>query len=75
MLERAEIIRKEYLRHDKKFPHVWCPGCGNGIVMGALLRAVNSLGLDKNEVVLASGIGCSGRMPTYIDFNTIHTTH
>jgi 2-oxoglutarate ferredoxin oxidoreductase subunit beta len=75
MLERAEIVRKEYLRHDKKFPHVWCPGCGNGIVMGALLRAVNSLGLDKDEVVLASGIGCSGRMPTYIDFNTIHTTH
>ncbi len=75
MLERAEIIRKEYLRHDKKFPHVWCPGCGNGIVMGALLRAVHSLGLNKDEVVLASGIGCSGRMPTYVDFNTIHTTH
>lgn len=75
MLERAEIIRKEYLRHDKKFPHVWCPGCGNGIVMGALLRAINSLGLNKDEVVLASGIGCSGRMPTYVDFNTIHTTH
>lgn len=75
MLERAEIIRKEYLRHDKKFPHVWCPGCGNGIVMGALLRAINSLELNKDEVVLASGIGCSGRMPTYVDFNTIHTTH
>jgi 2-oxoglutarate ferredoxin oxidoreductase subunit beta len=75
MLERAELIRKEYLRHDKKFPHVWCPGCGNGIVMGALLRAVHTLGLSKDEVVLASGIGCSGRMPTYVDFNTIHTTH
>ena len=75
MLERAEIIRKEYLRHDKKFPHVWCPGCGNGIVMGALLRAVHVLNLSKDEVVLASGIGCSGRMPTYVDFNTIHTTH
>ncbi len=75
MLERAEIIRQEYLRHDKKFPHVWCPGCGNGIVMGALLRGVHTLALSKDEVVLASGIGCSGRMPTYIDFNTIHTTH
>ena len=75
MLERAEIVRKEYLRHDKKFPHVWCPGCGNGIVMGALLRAIHGLGLNKDEVVLASGIGCSGRMPTYTDFNTIHTTH
>ncbi|MEN8199032.1 MAG: thiamine pyrophosphate-dependent enzyme [Thermodesulfobacteriota bacterium] len=33
------------------------------------------MGLTKDEVVLASGIGCSGRMPTYVDFNTIHTTH
>ena len=75
MLERAEIVRKEYLRHGKKFPHVWCPGCGNGIIMGALLRAIHRTGLEKDEVVLASGIGCSGRMPTYIDFNTLHTTH
>ncbi|MEN8188994.1 MAG: 2-oxoacid:ferredoxin oxidoreductase subunit beta [Thermodesulfobacteriota bacterium] len=75
MLEKAEIIRQEYLRHDKSFPHVWCPGCGNGIVMGALLRAIHTLQLEKDEVVLASGIGCSGRMPTYVDFNTIHTTH
>ncbi|MBC8208132.1 MAG: 2-oxoacid:ferredoxin oxidoreductase subunit beta [Desulfobulbaceae bacterium] len=75
MREEAEIIRQEYLRHDKKFPHVWCPGCGNGIVMGALLRATHNLKLSKDEIVLASGIGCSGRMPTYIDFNTVHTTH
>ncbi len=75
MLERAEIVRKEYLRHAKKFPHVWCPGCGNGITMGAILRAVHSLELSKDEVVMASGIGCSGRMTTYVDFNTIHTTH
>ncbi len=75
MLERAEIVREKYLRHDKKFPHVWCPGCGNGIAMGAILRAIHTMGLSKNEVVMASGIGCSGRMPTYVDFNTIHTTH
>ena len=75
MLERAEIVRREYLRHDKKFPHVWCPGCGNGIVMGALLRAIHSTGLEKDDVVVASGIGCAGRMTTYVDFNTIHTTH
>ena len=75
MLESAEFIRQEYLRHDKKFPHVWCPGCGNGIVLGSLLRAVHGLGLEKDDVVMASGIGCSSRMPTYVDFNTIHTTH
>ncbi len=71
----AQTIRHEYLRHNKKFPHVWCPGCGNGIVMAALLRAIYRLELNKDEVVLASGIGCSGRMPTYLDFNTLHTTH
>jgi 2-oxoglutarate ferredoxin oxidoreductase subunit beta len=71
----ARELRQEYLRHDKKFPHVWCPGCGNGIVMGSLLRAISKLKLTKDEVVMASGIGCSGRMPTYLDFNTLHTTH
>ena len=71
----AQNLRHEYLRHDKKFPHVWCPGCGNGIVMGSILRAISDLKLSKDEVVVASGIGCSGRMPTYMDFNTLHTTH
>ena len=56
-------LRNKYLRHDKKFPHVWCPGCGIGIVMGALIRGVERTGLEKDEIVLASGIGCSGRMP------------
>ncbi|KPJ98806.1 MAG: 2-oxoacid:ferredoxin oxidoreductase subunit beta [Desulfobacterales bacterium SG8_35] len=68
-------LRHKYLRHHKKFPHVWCPGCGNGIVLGALLRAIERLGLEKDDIVFASGIGCSGRMSTYVDFNTLHTTH
>ena len=71
----SQALRHKYLRHNKKFPHVWCPGCGNGIVMSALLRAICRLELAKDDVVLASGIGCSGRMPTYLDFNTLHTTH
>ena len=68
-------LRHKYLRHHKKFPHVWCPGCGNGIVLGALIRAVERLGLDKDDIFFASGIGCSGRMPTYVDFNTLPTPH
>ena len=64
-----------YLRTDKKFPPIWCPGCGHGIVMGSMLRAIDSIGLDKNKVAVVSGIGCSGRTSTYVDFNTLHTTH
>ena len=65
----------EYLRHHKKFPHVWCAGCGAGIVMGSILRAVQSLELNQDDVAVVSGIGCTGRMPVYLDFNTMHTTH
>jgi 2-oxoglutarate ferredoxin oxidoreductase subunit beta len=68
-------VHERYLRHSKKFPNIWCAGCGIGIVMGAIIRAVDSLDLDKNDVAMLSGIGCTGRMPVYVDFNTMHTTH
>ena len=64
-----------YLRPSKKFPNVWCSGCGIGIVMSALVRAIDRIGLEKDNVALVSGIGCTGRMPVYMDFNTMHTTH
>ncbi len=74
MSELTRLIHK-YLRHDKKFPHVWCPGCGIGILLGSLIRAIDRTGFGKDEIVLISGIGCSGRLPVYVDFNTLHTTH
>jgi 2-oxoglutarate/2-oxoacid ferredoxin oxidoreductase subunit beta len=75
MSEEITRMTHKYLRHDKKFPHIWCPGCGNGIVLGALIRAIDRSGLQKDDIVLVSGIGCSGRMTVYADFNTLHTTH
>ncbi|MFN3762367.1 MAG: 2-oxoacid:ferredoxin oxidoreductase subunit beta [Anaerolineae bacterium] len=68
-------VHERYLRHTKKFPNIWCAGCGIGIVLGAIIRAVDALGLDKNDIAMVSGIGCTGRMPVYVDFNTLHTTH
>lgn len=64
----------QYFRKDK-MPHIWCPGCGHGIITRAIVRAIDKLGLDKNKIVMVSGIGCSGRTPGYLDFNTLHTTH
>jgi len=74
MIEDRPLIYK-YLRHDKKFPHVWCGGCGIGILLGSLIRAIDRIGYSKDEIVMVSGIGCSGRLPVYVDFNTLHTTH
>jgi 2-oxoglutarate ferredoxin oxidoreductase subunit beta len=71
--DRSETLQK--LRKNKKFPTIWCSGCGIGIVMGALIRAIDHLGLDNDKVALVAGIGCTARMQVYMDFNTLHTTH
>lgn len=64
----------EYLRMSK-FPLIWCAGCGNGIVLKSILRAIHKIGWPKDQVCMVSGIGCSSRTPGYVDFNTLHTTH
>lgn len=71
----------KYLRVEK-MPHIWCAGCGHGTIMKAIIRAVDTAGvlpgvkgLPKDKVVVVSGIGCASRMPGYLDFNTLHTTH
>ena len=63
-----------YLRKDR-MPHIWCPGCGHGTIVKSILRAIDKMKWDKDEVVVVSGIGCSSRTPGYLDFNTLHTTH
>lgn len=70
----ASNIVKEYYREDM-LPHIWCPGCGNGIVTRAIAKAIDTLGLNKDDVCVISGIGCSSRASGYLDFNTLHTTH
>ena len=65
----TDYIRKRF------FPHLWCPGCGHGTVLNGLLRAVDNLGLSRNEIVMVSGIGCSSRISGYVDFHTLHTIH
>lgn len=56
-------------------PHIWCPGCGNGILLAAIVRAIDKLGLEQDKTAIVSGIGCSSRASGYLDFNTVHTAH
>jgi len=65
---------RDYIR-ERFFPHMWCAGCGHGIVLNSLIRAVEALGMSKNEIVMVSGIGCSSRISGYLDFHTLHTLH
>jgi 2-oxoglutarate ferredoxin oxidoreductase subunit beta len=75
MANIPQRVIHDYLRHDKKFPHVWCAGCSNGIVLGSIIRGIASMQIDRDDIVMVSGIGCSSRMPVYVDFNTLHTLH
>ena len=68
------MAMKDYLR-ERFFPHLWCPGCGHGMVLNGLLQAIEELGMSRNEIVMVSGIGCSSRITGYVDFHTLHTIH
>jgi len=53
-----------------------CPGCGNGIITQAILRAIDELGLDMDDFIFVSGIGCSAWIPSPLfAADTLHTTH
>jgi 2-oxoglutarate ferredoxin oxidoreductase subunit beta len=65
----------EQFLHARRLPHIWCPGCGNGIVTSAFLRAMLDLGLTREKTVVVGGIGCSSRATGYLDLNTVHTLH
>ncbi len=56
-------------------PHIWCPGCGIGIVLKSAIRAMDACGWDQTATGFVSGIGCTSRAPGYVDMNTLHTTH
>jgi len=69
------MFNYDYYLRLSKFPLIWCAGCGDGIVLKSLIRAIHKIGLSKDEVCMVSGIGCSSRLPGYVDFNTLHTLH
>ena len=68
-----EKLIAKYFR--PRLPHIWCPGCGNGIVTAAVVRAIDKLGLDQDKTAIVSGIGCSSRASGYLNFDTLHTAH
>jgi 2-oxoglutarate ferredoxin oxidoreductase subunit beta len=62
------------IRADR-MPHIWCPGCGIGIVMRCYAQAIIKSGIDIEKHVVVSGIGCSGRVAGYMNIDSYHTTH
>ena len=63
------------LIRDDRMPHIWCPGCGIGIVMRCYAKAILESGVPEDNHVVVSGIGCTGRVAGYMDLDSYHTTH
>ncbi len=66
-------LSAKYLRQDA-LPYIFCPGCGDGQVLNATIRAIDDLGI-REDIAAVSGIGCSGWIPVYLDIDVIHAIH
>lgn len=64
----------KYLRQER-LPHIFCPGCGDGIVLNTLFNAIEMSNKDFDNISMVSGIGCSSRIPGYVKCDSLHTTH
>lgn len=68
-----EHVLDKYFRQGVK--QTLCPGCGNGIVYQAVVRAIEACGLNQDKVVVVCGVGCSSRASIFMDFCGLHTNH
>lgn len=64
----------KYLRVEM-IPHIWCEGCGLGIILNCFVRALMELDFNMDNLVVVSGIGCAGRASGYVNADAFHTTH
>ena len=70
----ANYLIDKYFRPEH-LPQIWCQGCGNGIILHNVVKAIDALKLEIDKTVIVSGIGCSSRAAGYLSFHTLHTTH
>ena len=64
----------QYIRRDR-LPHIFCSACGIGTVLQSFASALRSLNYDMDNMVIISGIGCTGRASGYFAADSYHTTH
>jgi 2-oxoglutarate ferredoxin oxidoreductase subunit beta len=70
----AKNPSEKFLRMDR-IPHIWCPGCGIGTVVTSFNEALKKSKIDLDDVVVVSGIGCTGRVAGYVKLDSFHSTH
>lgn len=73
----ANLTHQKYTPKDYKSENTvrWCPGCGDHAILNCLHKALAELNLEPHEVVVVSGIGCSSRLPYYMNTYGLHGIH
>lgn len=75
MTTNETTIQRSVKDYRGEVKPTWCPGCGDYAVLSALFKAFVTLNLDPKDVVLVSGIGCSGRLPEFVNAYGLHGVH
>ena len=70
-MENIEYTAKDYKIGQPR----WCPGCGDHAFLASLHKAMAELGVPPHEIAVISGIGCSSRLPYYMNTYGMHTIH
>lgn len=71
-LHKVELQAKDY---KTDLPGFWCPGCGHNGILTGMYRALAELGIEPKNLVNISGIGCSSRLPYFVNSYKMHTLH
>ncbi|ADL12001.1 thiamine pyrophosphate-dependent enzyme [Acetohalobium arabaticum] len=69
-----EYTGEEFLKSED-LPLFWCAGCGHGILLGSIVRALEESGLSRENTVVVTGIGCWGKADDYLTTHAFHGTH
>jgi len=72
---KTESHQWDSLIRSERYPNIWCPGCGIGIVLSSYINAVQKSSIPSEKHVCICGIGCTGRVAGYLNLDSYHTTH
>lgn len=68
----TQLTRKDFVSDQDVR---WCPGCGDYAILATIQRVLPELGIPREKYVFVSGIGCSSRLPYYVNTYGLHTIH
>lgn len=71
--QHIEVFTAKDLETDQEVR--WCPGCGDYAILNSLKKVLPDLGINRKDMVFVSGIGCSSRLPYYLNTYGMHSIH